>query len=669
MHRHFRLPALAALFLTGAFSVWAADTPVKGGTLIYLEQQPHTNLYPPAGGFYPNGGILNQITDKLTWQNPKTLEIEPWIAESWTSNADKTEYTFHLRKGVTFSDGTPLDAAAVAKNFDTYGLGDKAHRLPVSEVINNYQRSEVIDPLTVKFYFNKPSPGFLQGTATIGSGLVSLSTLQRNFEELGDARHIIGSGPFVVQDEKPGRELTLVARKDYQWGPKNIAQQGPANLDGITYIVTPEDSVRIGALLAGQAGFIRQVQAYDEKQATDQGFKIYAAPTRGVNDSLSFRPDNPLVADLRVRQALLHATNAKELGDARHIIGSGPFVVQDEKPGRELTLVARKDYQWGPKNIAQQGPANLDGITYIVTPEDSVRIGALLAGQAGFIRQVQAYDEKQATDQGFKIYAAPTRGVNDSLSFRPDNPLVADLRVRQALLHATNARQVVETLFSANYPQATSVLASSAAGYVNLSDKLTFDQAKTRQLLDDAGWKPAADGIRSKDGQRLALTVYESLPQPQNKEVLQLIAQQWSQVGVALTVKAGDAGSRTLDNLDPQKTPLTVSEVGRADPDVVKSMFFPNNRDALLQKGGSSDKVQRFRDDKLNDLLTGISAAVEPQQRLQLTGDAQRYLIDNAYVIPIFEEPQVFAGAPWVKGVSFEAVGRPSFYGAWLDKH
>jgi ABC-type transport system substrate-binding protein len=100
----------------------------------------------------------------------------------------------------------------VAKNFDTYGLGNKAQRLPVSEVINNYDRSEVIDPLTVKFYFKKPSPGFLQGTATIGSGLVSLSTLKRNFEELGDARHIIGSGPFVVKDEKLGREVTLEAR-------------------------------------------------------------------------------------------------------------------------------------------------------------------------------------------------------------------------------------------------------------------------------------------------------------------------------------------------------------------------------------------------------------------------------------------------------------------------
>lgn len=540
MTKHFHLQALSLALLSGIFSAHAADTPVKGGTLVYLEQQAHTNLYPPAGGFYPNGGILNQITDKLTWQNPKTLQVEPWIAESWSSNADKTEYTFKIRPGVTFSDGTPLDANAVAKNFDTYGLGNKAQRLPVSEVINNYDRSEVIDPQTVKFYFKKPSPGFLQGTATIGSGLVSLSTLQRSFDQLGDARHIIGSGPFVVSDEKLGREVDLTARKDYQWGPKNLAQQGPANLDGIKFIVTPEDSVRIGALLAGQADLIRQVQAYDEKQAQQQNFPIYAAPTRGVNDSISFRPDNPLVSDVKVRQALLHATNAQ---------------------------------------------------------------------------------------------------------------------------------QVVQTLFSPNYPQATSVIATSAAGYVNLADKLKFDPALSKKLLDEAGWKPVSDGIREKDGKKLALTIYESLPQPQNKEVLQLVAQQWRQVGVALAVKAGDAGSRVLDNLDPLKTPLVVSEVGRADPDVVKSQFYPTNRDALLQKGGSSDKVQNFRDDKLNTLLLAISSEVDPAKRLAVTGDAQRYLLDQAYVIPIFEEPQVFAGAPWLKGVNFEAVGRPSFYGAWLEKH
>lgn len=59
---------------------------------------------------------------------------------------------------------------------------------------------------------------------------------------------------------------------------------------------------------------------------------------------------------------------------------------------------------------------------------------------------------------------------------------------------------------------------------------------------------------------------------------------------------------------------------------------------------------------------------MDPAKRLQIAGEAQKYLLDQAYVIPFFEEPQVFAGAPYLKGVNFEAVGRPSFYGAWLEK-
>ncbi|WP_339096950.1 TIGR04028 family ABC transporter substrate-binding protein [Pectobacterium brasiliense] len=541
LHPHQKLTIFASLLLMGgALSAQAAnDTPKIGGTLIYLEQQAHTNLYTPAGGFYPNGGILNQITDKLTYQNPETLEVEPWIAESWTVNADNTEYTFKIRPGVSFSDGTPLDANAVAKNFDTYGLGNTALNQPVSEVINNYLRSEAIDSLTVKFYFKKPSPGFLQGTATIGSGLVSLSTLERNFNQLGNAKNIIGSGPFVVSSEKLGRELKLTARKDYNWAPVKSKHQGRAYLDGITYLVTPEDSVRIGALVSGQADFIRQIQAYDEKRVQSQGFNLYAPPTRGVNNSVVFRPDNPLVADIRVRKALLHATNTKE---------------------------------------------------------------------------------------------------------------------------------IIDTLFSDNYPQATSPLAKTAAGYVDLSSKLTFDPAQANKLLDDAGWKIGSQGLRQKDGKTLELTAYESLPQPQNKETLQLVSQQWAKVGVKLNVLAGDAGSKTVDSLDPLKTGVAPAMVGRADPDVLKSQYYPTVRNVLLQKGGSSDKVKDFVDPHLNTLLDGIAAETDRSKRLALVGEVQSYLIDQAYVIPIFEEPQVFAGAPTTKGIAFEAVGRPSFYNTWLDK-
>ncbi len=538
LDRRTALKALAGALLAGmAMSpVLAQDAPVAGGTLIYLEQQAHTNLYPPSGGFYPNGGVLNQITDKLTYQNPKTLEIEPWLAESWEVNDTATEYTFKLRPGITFSDGTPLDAKTVALNFDTFGLGNKDLKYPVSEVINNYDRAEVIDDLTVKFHFKKPSPGFLQGTAVIGSGIVAASTMALPFDALGDATKIIGTGPFVVESETLGKELNLKAREDYNWGPVKFAHQGRAYLDGIKYIITPEDSVRIGALLAGQADVIRQIQAYDEPQVVDAGFSLFA-------------------------------------------------------PG--------------------------------------------------------------------------TRGLNNAISFRPDNPLVADRKVREALRYATNRQEIVDTLFSANYPLATSILSSQAAGYVDLSDKLIFDQEKAKALFTEAGWTLGADGILEKDGQKLDLTVYVSLPQPQNEAVLQLLAQQWAQVGVKLNVLAGDAGSRTLDLLDPLKTPVNVTMVGRADPDVIKSAYYPKNRDWLLQKGGSSDKTN-FVDDKLNALLEGLTAETDREKRLAIAGDIQRHVLDEAYTIPFFEEPQAFATAPYVKGLEFEAVGRPSFYNTWL---
>jgi peptide/nickel transport system substrate-binding protein len=515
-----------------------SQTPVVGGRLTYLEQQAHTNLYSPAGGFYPNGGVLNQITDKLTYQNPNTLKIEPWLAESWSFNPERTEYVFKLRKGVTFSDGAPLDAAAVAKNFDVYGKGNKELRLPVSEVINNYERSDVIDPLTVRFRFTRSSPGFLQGTSVIGSGIVSPATLDRRFEELGDATKIIGSGPFVVASEQLDRELVLAARKDYAWAPASSVNQGRPYLDEIRYIVTSEDSVRIGALLAGQADVIRQVQAYDEQQVEKAGYRIYAAPTRGVNNSVVFRPDNPLVADVRVRRALLLATNTKE---------------------------------------------------------------------------------------------------------------------------------IVESLFSAHYPQATSVIASTAQGYANLADKLGFDPEKARALLDEAGWTLGRNGLRQRSGQDLVLTAYESLPQPQNRATLQLIAQQWARVGVKLNVLAGDSGSRATDDLDPLKTPVSPAMVGRADPDVIKSQYHWENRDVLRQKPGHG-RVKEFVDAKLNELLESIASEVNEEKRFDDVAQVQAYLLDQAYVIPIFEEPQAFAAAPYVQGIGFEAVGRPSFYNTWLAR-
>ncbi|MBN6050632.1 TIGR04028 family ABC transporter substrate-binding protein [Nonomuraea sp. RK-328] len=503
----------------------AAGKPAYGGTLTYLEHQAPTCLYLPAAGFYPNGGVLNQLTDKLTWQNPRTLEIEPWIATSWEVNEDATQYTFHLRDGVTFSDGTPLDADAVAANFDVYGKGDPKLKLPVAEFVNNYERSEVVDKNTVRFHFSKPSPGFLQGTSVIGAGLVSKKTISLPYEEQCQLKNVVGSGPFTV---------------------------------------------------------------------------------------------------------------AKQIVD------------------KEIDLAARKDYDWAPRSSEHQGRAYLDQIKIIVTPEDNVRVGALTSGQADYVRYVQAYDEKTVKDAGFTIYAEPTRGVNNGLYLRPANSILKDVDVRRALQKGTNAKEVVDTLFTPSYPVATSVLSHLAQGYVDLSEELAYDPEAAAKLLDEAGWVKGADGVREKDGTKLQLGVFVSGPQPLSKQTLELVGQQWAKLGVKLEIRPADAGTQAVDIKNAEKTAIAHSMVGRADQDVIKSHFHTKNRDVILSN-----------DDKLDRLLEEESALPDVAERNAKVAEIQRYVVDQAYAIPLFEEPQVYGVAPNVHGVAFEAVARPSFYAVW----
>lgn len=504
--------------------------PVTGGTLTYLEHQAYTNLYPPQAGFYPNGGVVNNITARLTWQNPESLEVEPWIAEDWTVNDDATEYTFNLRADATFADGTPIDAAAVAKNFDTYGLGNPEKGLTVSEAINNYESSEVVDGDTVTFHFKASAPGFLQATSTINSGLLSPATLDLSLEEFG-------------------------------------------------------------------------------------------------------------------------------AGNAVDIVGSGPFVITAEKIGTELTFEAREDYDQAPPSFQHQGRAYLDTINLLVTPEDSVRIGSLLSGQADYIRYVQAFDEARVESSGFDLYAPQTRGVNNSIGLRFTNPLLSDIRVRQALVAGVDSQEVVDTIFTPNYPRATSVLSSTALGYKDESDAYAYDPEKAEELLADAGWKAGSDGILEKDSERLSLTVYEAKPQPLSKQTLELVAQQLKKIGVELNVKSADGGTYAEDIKDPLKTPLYHSMVGRADLDVIKSQYYTKNRNTLLSDDAELDK-----------LLDAVAGEADPEKRIANSQAVQDYIAEQAYVIPLFEEPQVYGAATYVHGVEFESVGRPTFYDVWVEK-
>lgn len=506
-----------------------SDEPAYGGTLTFLEYQFPTCFYAGGGGYYPVATILNQIGDKLTFQDPETREIQPWLAESWEISDDATEYTFHLRDDVTFSNGDPLTAEVVAANFDHFGLGDEALGLAAQEFVSNYDSSEVIDDSTVAFHFTAPSPGFLQATSVVGSAIVAQETLELPYEQQCQLENFIGTGPFTVGEVVPEQEYTLEVREDYDWAPAESGHQGRAYLDAIHVIVTPEDSVRIGALKSGQ-------------------------------------------------------------GDA--------------------------------------------------------------------IRTVQAYDEAGLEEAGFEVYAPQTNGVNPQLALRFTNPLLADIKVRKALQFATDPAEITDTLFSDKYKPATSVLSSGATGYVDLSDKLIYDPEQAAELLDEAGWVVGDDGIREKDGERLSFTTFVIAVFPQSQQTNEIIAQQWEKVGVELNIETPDPATSTERTTDPIDIGVNTTHVGRVDPDVLKSNFWSQGaRNALL-----SD------DAELDSLLEEISSLPSTEERYAKAAEVQNYLIDNAYTIPLYELPQTYAAAPYVHGFGWESVGRASLYNTWLSK-
>src|SRR5699024_10317407 len=174
----------------------------------------------------------------------------------------------------------------------------------------------------------------------------------------------------------------------------------------------------------------------------------------------------------------------------------------------------------------------------------------------------------------------------------------------------------------------------------------------------EAGWTVGSDGIRVKDGQRLTLTVNEALPQPRSFDLDTLVAQQLREIGVELEILRADAGTYAAAIQDADQVQIYHSMVGRADMDVIKSQLYSTNRNTLLNR---SPETGEITDPELEGLLEAVASEPNHEERIAASQAVQTYVAENAYVIPLFEEPQVFGSQPDVHGVGAESVGRPSF--------
>lgn len=259
--------------------------------------------------------VLRNVVEALTDQDPQTGQIIPWLAERWEISPDAREYTFHLRKDVTFSNGEAFDASAVKTAFDSNKAF--AAELPSTfgaTYLAGYDHAEILDPHTIRLVLAKPNAGFLQATSTTNLSILAPESYRKSAKERSLGA-VIGSGPFKIDHYTPESGLRLVRREGYAWASANVQNKGDAHLSAIEVSYVPEESVRNGLFLQGKVDILWPRVPFSEVdlqlfQRNDATIQSRSLPGPAWNLYPNTR-DNRILADQNVRLALQKAIDRK----------------------------------------------------------------------------------------------------------------------------------------------------------------------------------------------------------------------------------------------------------------------------------------------------------------------------------------------------------------------
>lgn len=311
------LVACTALFVLMGCSPSAQDK-AHNKTLriaFFLDNTALVSVDPFQVYWLEHRAILRNVVEALTDQDPQTGKMIPWLAERWEVSDDALEYTFHLRKDVTFSNGTRLDAAAVKTAYTANK--DFAAQLPTAfgaTYLAGFDHAEVIDDFTVKLVLAKPNAGFLQATSTTTLSILAPESYQLSPKQRSLGA-IIGTGPFVLDHYTPESGLRLVKRQGYAWPSSSVQNKGEAHLDAIEVSYIPEESVRNGQFLQGQIDVLWPRSPFSEvdlKLFQSKGTVIQSRSLPGP--ALNLYPNTRggrILADRDVRLALQKAIDRK----------------------------------------------------------------------------------------------------------------------------------------------------------------------------------------------------------------------------------------------------------------------------------------------------------------------------------------------------------------------
>lgn len=228
----------------------------------------------------------------------KDMKMIPVLATDWQASPDAKEFTFHLRKGVKFTDGTPFNAEAVKVNVDR--LADPKSTLKRHSLFALVDHTDVVDENTVKVVLKEPFGAMFNNFAHPAAMMISPKALQEYGKDV--SKHPVGTGQYVFKEWVQGDHLTMTKNPDY-W------QKGQPKLDSITFKNVPENGARIAMLKTGEADFIYPVPTEEAKSIDGQNGMVVDHKPSIIVDYVSMNNMKKPLDNPKIRQAMNYAVD------------------------------------------------------------------------------------------------------------------------------------------------------------------------------------------------------------------------------------------------------------------------------------------------------------------------------------------------------------------------
>ncbi len=260
------------------------------------------------------GIILRQVYDTLVYRHPETNEIVPGLAHFWEISEDGLIYTFFLKEGVRFHDGTPFNAEAIGINLDRVTNPELLSQKAIF-LLGPYIGYEVVDDLTIRIRLSQPFTPLLDSLSQVYLGIASPTTLAE-YSVNRYQFHQVGTGPFTFEKYTPGNEIVLHRNDNYTWGPDFYQPPGDSAVNEIIYRFFTDPPTRSIALEVGDAQVMGELLPADARAlAGNSQIRLIPAAIPGQPLQFLFNTQRYPTDDVLFRQALLFGTNRDVIVD------------------------------------------------------------------------------------------------------------------------------------------------------------------------------------------------------------------------------------------------------------------------------------------------------------------------------------------------------------------